>query len=52
MIESFSNGQEGVQHSVTDQATAARHAEYWRRNIRLLGALLIVWFLVSYLCGI
>ena len=52
MIESFSNGQEGVQHSVTDQGTAARHAEYWRRNIRLLGALLIVWFVVSYLCGI
>ena len=52
MIESFSNGQEGVQNSVTDQATAARHAEDWRRNIRLLGALLIVWFVVSYLCGI
>lgn len=38
--------------SVTDPETVARHAEYWRRNIRYLGILLSVWFAVSYLCGI
>lgn len=25
---------------------------YWRANVRLLGALLLVWFSVSYLAGI
>jgi putative solute:sodium symporter small subunit len=34
--------------SVTDPATVARHAEYWRRNIRVVGALLVVWFAVSF----
>jgi len=38
--------------SVTDPDTLARHAEYWRRNVRYLGALLAVWFLVSYGFGI
>ena len=52
MTESFANDQEDTGHSVTDEDTAARHAEYWRRNTRLLGALLVVWFVVSYLCGI
>ena len=27
-----------------DAATAARHTEYWRRNIRYLGILTAVWF--------
>jgi len=31
---------------------AARRKEYWRRNLRLLGGLLTVWFLVSYGCAI
>ena len=31
---------------------AARHAEYWRRNVRYMGVLLAVWFVVSYLFGI
>ena len=38
--------------SVTNPETVARHAEYWRRNIRYLGMLLVVWFVVSYVCGI
>jgi putative solute:sodium symporter small subunit len=37
---------------VTDPAVAQRHAEYWRRNIRYLTALLAVWFVVSYGLGI
>lgn len=38
--------------SVTDPEVLARHAEYWRRNIRYVGALIGVWFLVSYGFGI
>ena len=26
--------------------------EYWRRNIRYVGILLVIWFVVSYLFGI
>lgn len=26
--------------------------EYWQKNLRLLGSLLVVWFLASYGCGI
>ena len=26
--------------------------EYWQKNLRLLGLLLAIWFLVSYGCGI
>ncbi len=26
--------------------------EYWKANLRYLGILLVVWFLVSYGCGI
>ncbi len=38
--------------SVTDPATVARHAEYWRRNVRYLVVLITVWFAVSYGFGI
>jgi putative solute:sodium symporter small subunit len=38
--------------SVTDPETVARHAEYWRRNIRYVAALIAVWFTVSYGFGI
>jgi putative solute:sodium symporter small subunit len=38
--------------SVTDPATVARHREYWRRNIRIVGTLLAIWFVVSYGLGI
>ena len=30
----------------------ARYAAYWRANLRLMGVLLFVWFLVSYGFGI
>jgi len=26
--------------------------EYWKANIRLVSILLVIWFTVSYLCGI
>ena len=29
-----------------------RRKEYWKRNLRLVAALLTVWFVVSYGCGI
>lgn len=32
--------------------TPERRRAYWRRNLRYLAALLAVWFLVSYGCGI
>ncbi len=32
--------------------TSARHAHYWRRNIRYVGRLLAVWFSVSFGFGI
>ncbi len=40
--------------SATETAAeiTARHEEYWRRNIRYVGMLVAVWFVVSYLCGI
>ena len=38
--------------SVTDPETIARHAEYWRRNVRYLGILIAIWFVVSYGFGI
>lgn len=33
------------------ERVSARH-EYWRANVRVLSVLLLVWFLVSYGCGI
>lgn len=38
--------------SVTDPETVARHAEYWRRNLRYLVGLLAIWFVASYGLGI
>jgi len=32
--------------------SAAARARYWRKNLSWLGALLSVWFMVSYGCGI
>lgn len=26
--------------------------EYWQKNLRILGGLLVVWFIASYGCGI
>ena len=52
MTERSHQGGAHERPSVTDPETVARHAEYWRRNIRYLGGLLAVWFVVSYGCGI
>jgi len=38
--------------SVTDPAARANQAAYWRANVRLLGILLTVWFVVSFGFGI
>jgi len=38
--------------SVVDPETQARHAEYWRRNIRIVLSLMAAWFVVSYGFGI
>lgn len=35
-----------------DEATVARRAEYWRRNLRYLTLLLAIWALVSFGFGI
>jgi putative solute:sodium symporter small subunit len=34
------------------QLNEQRAKEYWRRNLSLMGKLLVVWFVVSYGCGI
>ena len=52
MTDAPKGGHAHERPSVTDPATVARHAEYWRRNLRYLWALTAVWFLVSYGCGI
>ncbi len=28
-----------------------RHEEYWRRNLRITGVLLAIWFVVTYVIG-
>jgi putative solute:sodium symporter small subunit len=33
------------------QSTAAMRQEYWRKNLRLTGLLLGVWFFVTYVLG-
>jgi putative solute:sodium symporter small subunit len=38
--------------SGTDPETQERHAEYWRRNLRYLAGLLVVWFVASFGFGI
>ncbi len=30
----------------------SNHADYWKANLRLMGILLTIWFVVSYVCGI
>ena len=37
---------------MVDDSARARHAEYWKRNIRYVGILLAIWFVVSYGFGI
>ena len=38
--------------SVHDPEVRARHAAYWRRNLRYLVVLIAIWFVVSYGFGI
>jgi putative solute:sodium symporter small subunit len=38
--------------SITDPEARAAQRAYWRRNVRYVGVLLIVWFAVSYGFGI
>lgn len=33
-------------------ASTEKRRAYWQRNLRYLGALLTIWFIVSYGCGI
>lgn len=28
-----------------------KHVEYWRRNLKVTGVLLLVWFFVTFVCG-
>ena len=37
---------------MSEKSKIERHAEYWRRNLRYLGLLLVVWFVVSFGFGI
>ncbi len=39
-------------HATPDRAEAARQRRYWRANLKLMAALLGVWFLVSFGFGI
>ena len=52
MTEHSTGGGAADRPSSADAHTAARHAEYWRRNIRLVAVFLVVWFTVSYGFGI
>lgn len=36
----------------TDLPTAEERQAYWRKNLSWLGGLLLVWFAVSYGCGV
>jgi putative solute:sodium symporter small subunit len=42
-------GHSGHDHDIVSES---RMAAYWRANLRLLGGLLVVWFLVSFGAGI
>ncbi|MCX7554922.1 DUF4212 domain-containing protein [Marinicella sp. S1101] len=33
-------------------STNSNHANYWKANLKLMGLLLSIWFIVSFLCGI
>jgi len=52
MTEHSTGGGAADRPSSADAHTATRHAEYWRRNIRLVAVFLVVWFTVSYGFGI
>lgn len=52
MTEEPAIHEEGGRQVAPDDGARERYAEYWRRNVRYVGALLGVWFLVSYGFGI
>ena len=37
---------------MSSEVSPAARARYWRKNLQWLGGLLVVWFLVSFGCGI
>ena len=52
MTEQSHGGQPPLSESVATPEAVARHREYWRRNVRYMGVLLSIWFVVSYGFGI
>jgi putative solute:sodium symporter small subunit len=46
------SGSEPARASASDPTVEQRHTEYWRRNVRYMGILLTIWFVVSYGFGI
>ncbi|MGD2045712.1 MAG: DUF4212 domain-containing protein [Gemmatimonadota bacterium] len=52
MTEQTSGSGAHPRESPSDAELTARHAEYWRRNVRYMGVLLAIWFVVSYGFGI
>jgi len=52
MTEHPSGSEDQAHEAVRDPEVAARYAEYWRRNVRYMGILLAIWFVVSYGFGI
>lgn len=41
-----------LSESSINQDHQERHQAYWKANLRLLSKLLVIWFLVSFGCGI
>ena len=41
-----------ARRSVTDPSSLSRQRAYWRMNVRYVGMLLVVWFVVSFGCGV
>jgi putative solute:sodium symporter small subunit len=52
LTEQSSGGESRPRESPSAPEVAARHEEYWRRNVRYMGILLSIWFIVSYGFGI
>lgn len=52
MTEQPSGNEAHERESLADPEVTARYAEYWKRNIRYMGILLSIWFVVSYGFGI
>lgn len=48
----MSEDADGATSASSTASTTADHREYWRRNLKLIGALFVVWFAVSFLAAI